>query len=207
MEKLSKTGDLDEYILGSEKWSLTTDSIRTYIVDRGASYHIADRKNLTKVEQLTIRGLDEPISLNTANGYIEATQYAYVHALELDMTVKVILLENSPAVLSLGRLCRQNNFELRWPGGIPSPSNGPILIKNKKIYNLFAQNDVPHITAARTSSKKVVSGPAEKAGEDKSEDKTELEKTQDEVQSLKKALETFKKIWKKTKSVTIESSE
>ena len=92
--------------------------------------------------------------------------------LRLDMTVKVILLENSPAVLSLGRPCRENNFEFRWPGGIPSPSNGPHLIKSKKVYNLFSQNDVPHITAARKSPKKKSSRPAEKAGEDKPKDKT-----------------------------------
>ena len=179
---------MEKFVLGSEKWNLTTDSVRTYIVDSGASYHIADINSLTEAEKLTIRDLDEVITLNTANGYIEATQYAYVQALELDMTVKVILLEDSPAVLSLGRLCRENNFEFRWPGGIPSPSNGPYLMRNNKVYNLFAQNDVPHITAARKSSKKATS-PVEK---ENPKDKSELEKAQEEVQSLKKALETSK---------------
>ena len=113
-----------------------------------------------------------PITLKTANGYNEATQYAIVYVKELGMSVRAILLENSPPVLSLGRLCRKDGFELRWAQGETNPGNEPHLLKNGQKYNLLFENDVPHVTAAKALT--VSTQPIESANHNVSPESDEI---------------------------------
>ena len=169
---------VEQYGLGAEKWNLSKSSARVYIVDSGASYHIASLAELSRDEKLTVKDLDEPITLKTANGYNEATQYAIVYVKELGMSVKAILLEDSPPVLSLGRLCRKDGFEFRWPQGEPHPSNAPHLLKGGQKFNLFSENDVPHVTAAKAIN------PEQPAESDKLDDSPELDESPETEESL-----------------------
>ena len=194
--------ETEEYGLGAEKWNLSKSSARIYIVDSGASFHIVDFSELSKDEQLTVKELPEPITLKTANGYNEATHYAIVYVKELGMSVKAILLEDSPAILSLGRLCRKDGFEFRWPQGEPGPSNEPHLIKDGHTYNLFSDNDVPHVTAA-----KEVKQPVESVKHNASPESDEVKKMKAERDEMKKAIDEFKITMDKNKEALEKAKE
>ena len=49
--------------------------------------------------------LQRPTTVVTANGEAQTEEEATVYVRELDLFVTVRLLENTPAVLSLGKLC------------------------------------------------------------------------------------------------------
>ena len=51
-----------------------------------------------------------PTTLMTANGEVQTREEATVYVKQLDLFVKVTLLEETPAVLSLGKLCENHGF-------------------------------------------------------------------------------------------------
>ena len=53
----------------------------------------------------------------TANGEVQTREEATVYVKELDLFVIVMLLEETPAVLSLGKLCEDHGFSYHWTSG------------------------------------------------------------------------------------------
>ena len=53
----------------------------------------------------------------TANGEVQTREEATVFVKELNLFVRVMLLEETPAVLSLGRLCEDRGFSYHWISG------------------------------------------------------------------------------------------
>ena len=72
---------------------------------------------LTKSFSLTI--------VITANGEVQTHEEAIVYVKELDIFLAMKVLENTPAVLSLGKLCDENGYSYEWING-----QKPHLIKN-----------------------------------------------------------------------------
>ena len=97
---------------------------REYVVDSGASFHLISRKDLTKRELQTVRPAEEPQTLATANGVVQATQEAEIYAKDLDLIVRALILEDVPPVLSLGRLVRNHQCEYIWK------DTDPVIRKN-----------------------------------------------------------------------------
>ena len=52
-----------------------------------------------------------------ANGEVLTKEEATVHVKELDFFVTVKLLEDTPAVLSLGKLCEDHGYSYEWTSG------------------------------------------------------------------------------------------
>ena len=50
----------------------------------------------------------------TANGEVQTREEATVYVEELDLFVKVMLLEETPAVLSLEKLCKDHGYTYHW---------------------------------------------------------------------------------------------
>ena len=46
----------------------------------------------------------------TANGEVRTKEEATVYVMQLDLLVKVMFLEETPAVLSLGKLCEDHGY-------------------------------------------------------------------------------------------------
>lgn len=139
--------------------------LRTLIVDSGASLHLVDRNSLTKAERKTIRRMLEPIPLQTANGIVWAEEECDMYVHELKLKVNAIVLEDSPPVLSLGKLCNGNGFKYVWvPREIPY-----LETKNGTKFLCYPRNDVPFITnseraEAMPSPESEASGDAEPRG-------------------------------------------
>ena len=72
--------------------------------------HMVSKRDLNSAELETMRTSRSPTTVMTANGEVQPREEAIVHVKELDLFVTVMLLEETPAVLSLGKLCEDHAF-------------------------------------------------------------------------------------------------
>ena len=86
---------------------------REFVVDFGASMHMVSRKDLNSAEFETGRISKSPTTMTTANGEV-LTKEATVYVRESDLFVTEMLLEDTPAVLSLGKLCEDHGENYHW---------------------------------------------------------------------------------------------
>ena len=56
-----------------------------------------------------------PTTVMTANGEVQTREEATVYVKELDLFVTVLLLEETPTVLSLGKLCEDHGIHTTGP--------------------------------------------------------------------------------------------
>ena len=122
------------------------------MVDSRASMDMRSRKNLNSAELETVRISRCPTSVITANGEVQTHEEATVYVKELDMFLTVKILEDTPAVLSLGKLCEDHGYSYEWANG-----QKPCLIKNGVRINCNKENYVPMVvpglsTASSSSS-------------------------------------------------------
>ena len=76
-----------------------------FVVDSGASMHMISKKDLSDAEMDTFTKSCSPTIVITANGEVQTHEEATVYVKELNIFLNVKVLENTPAVLSLGKLC------------------------------------------------------------------------------------------------------
>ena len=68
---------------------------------------MVSKKDLDKAGMETVRTSKSPTMVVAANGEVQTKEEATVYVRELDLFVTVMLLENTPTVLSLGKLCEE----------------------------------------------------------------------------------------------------
>ena len=87
---------------------------REFVVVSGATMHMVSKKDLNPAELETMRTSRNPTTAMTANGEVQTRDEATVFVKELDFFATVMLLEETPAVLSLGKVLRGSwkNFPL-----------------------------------------------------------------------------------------------
>ena len=98
----------DEWILPAT--STIKPEEREFVVDSGASMHIVSRKDLNSADLETVRVSKSPTTVVTASGEVLTREEAPVCVKQVDLFVKVMLLEETPAVLSLGKLCEDHGY-------------------------------------------------------------------------------------------------
>ena len=103
---------------------------REFVVDSGASMHMISNKDLSDAELDTLTKSCSPTIVLTANGKVQTHEVAIVYVKELDIFFTMKVLDNTPAVLSLGKLCDENGYSYEWING-----QQPHLIKKKKKRN------------------------------------------------------------------------
>ena len=79
--------------------------------------HMVSKRDLNSVELETTRISKNPTTVMTANGEVQTREEGTVYVKELDLFVTVMLLEETPAVLSLGKLCEDHGFSYHWTSG------------------------------------------------------------------------------------------
>ena len=83
---------------------------REFVVDSGASMHMISKKDLNDAEMDTLTKSCSPTVVITANGEVQTHEEATVYVKELDIFLTLKVLEDTPAVLSLGKLCDENGY-------------------------------------------------------------------------------------------------
>ena len=98
---------------------------REFVVDSGASMHMISKKDLSDAEMDTLTKSCSPTIVITANGEVQTHEEAIVYVKELDIFLTIKVLENTPAVLSLGKLCDEKGYSYEWinNNGIRIPCN------------------------------------------------------------------------------------
>ena len=86
-------------------------------VDSGARMHMVSKKDFYSAELETMRTSRSPTTVMTAKGEVQTREEATVYVKELDLLVKVMLLEETPAVLSFGKLSVDHGFSYHWISG------------------------------------------------------------------------------------------
>ena len=119
MYKLKEKDKATFYSLTNE-WIMPAASTmkpeeREFVVDSRASMHMVSGKDLNSAELETMRISRSPTTVMTANGEVQTREEATVFVKELDLFMTVMLLEESPAVLSLslGKLCKDHGYSYR----------------------------------------------------------------------------------------------
>ena len=90
---------------------------REFVVDSRASMHMISKKDLNSAEMDTLTKSRSPTTVITANGEVQTHEEATVYVKELDVFLTMKVLENTPAVLSLGKLCDENGYSYEWIKG------------------------------------------------------------------------------------------
>ena len=141
--KVPHQTDKGTFFSPSNGWCLPAPSVmkleeRKFVVDSGASMHMLCRKDLNTAELETVRVSRSPTTVVTANGEVQTKEEATVHVKELDLFVTVKLLEDTLAVLSLGKLCEDRGYSYHWTNG-----QKPQLIKDGRRTKCNTANYVP----------------------------------------------------------------
>ena len=76
--------------------------------------HMISKKDLSDAEMDTLTKSCSNTNVITANGEVQTHEEATVYVKELDIFLTMKVLENTPAVLSLGKLCDENGYSYEW---------------------------------------------------------------------------------------------
>ena len=120
---------------------------REFVVDSGASMHMISKKDLSDAEMDTLTKSCSPTIVITANGEVQTHEEAIVYVKELDIFLTMKVLENTPEVLSLGKLCDENGYSYEWIKG-----QKPHLIKDGIRIICNTENFVPIVIPRLSSS-------------------------------------------------------
>ena len=120
---------------------------REFVVDSGASMHMISNKDLSNAEMFTLMKSCSPTIVINANGEVQTHEEATVYVKELDLFLTMKVLEDTPAVLSLGKLCYENGYSYEWINGQKTH-----LIKDGIRIICNTENFVPIVVPGLTSS-------------------------------------------------------
>ena len=101
------------------------------------------KKDLSDAEMDTLTKSCSPTIVITANGEVQTHEEATVYVKELDIFLTMKVLDNTPAQLSLGKLCDENGYSYEWIHG--QKPNGIRIICN-------TENFVPIVVPGLSSS-------------------------------------------------------
>ena len=120
---------------------------REFVVDSGASMHMISKNDLNDDEMDTLTKSCSPTIVITANGEVQTHEAATVYVKELDIFLTKNVLEDTPAVLSLGKLCDEHGYSYECITG-----QKPHLIKNGFRIQCNTENFVPIVVPGLTMS-------------------------------------------------------
>ena len=109
--------------------------------------HMVSKKDLNSAELETMRTSRSPTTVMTANGEVQTREEANVCVKQLDIFVKVMFLEETPAVLSVGKFCEDHGYTYHWTSG-----QKPHLAKSGKRIDCKKSNYVPFVVPGLSTS-------------------------------------------------------
>ena len=90
---------------------------RECVVDSGASMQMISKKDLNSAELETLTTSKSPTTVITVNGEVQTHEEATVYVKEVDIFLTLKVLEDTPAVVSLGKLCDEHGYSYEWITG------------------------------------------------------------------------------------------
>ena len=96
---------------------------REFVVDSGESMHMISKIDSNSAEMDTLTKSCSPTIVITANGKVQTHEEATVFVKELGIFLTVKVLEDTPAVLSIGKLCDEHGYSYEWINGQKTTSH------------------------------------------------------------------------------------
>ena len=138
----NKAGKLDQRDSGADR----------YILDTGSGNHLVSIEDITQADLDDATQAEDPIYLDTANGQITVKKRVLLQVLSLMLVINALILPRTPAVLSVGRLTMEEDFDFLW-----FHRQIPWLIdKHGNYYPLEVEKFVPLLTEKRCAAKDVL---------------------------------------------------
>ena len=109
--------------------------------------HMISKKDVNDAEMDTLTKSCSPTTVITAIGEVQTHEEATVYVKELYIFLTMKVLEDTPAVLSLGKLCDENGNAYEWING-----QKPHLIKNGIRIQCNTENFVPIVVPGLSAS-------------------------------------------------------
>ena len=109
--------------------------------------HMISKKDLNSTELDTLTKSCSPTIVITANGEVQTHEEATVYVKELDIFLTRKVLEDTPAVSSLGKLCDEHGYSHEWING-----QKPHLIENGIRIQCNTENFVPIVVPGLSTS-------------------------------------------------------
>ena len=81
------------------------------------------KKDLSNTEMDTLTKSCSPTIVITANGEVQTHEEATVYVKEMDIFLTLKVLEDTPAVLSFGKLSDENGYSYEWINGTKTTSH------------------------------------------------------------------------------------
>ena len=105
--------------------------------------HMLSRKDLSSAELETLQKSRILTTVTTTKWEVHTSEEAHVNFHDLELFVMVQILDDTPAVLSLGVLCEEHGCANEWTSGQKQhlTKNGKTILCNKeKSFLLFSQD-------------------------------------------------------------------
>ena len=109
--------------------------------------HKVIKRDLNSSELETIRTSRSPTTVMTVNGEVQTREEATVYVKDLDLFVMIMLLEETPALLSLDQHCQDDGYTYHWTSG-----QKPHLTKNGKRVACNISDYVPFVVPGLSTS-------------------------------------------------------
>ena len=109
--------------------------------------HMTSKRDLNIAQLETVTTSRSPTTVITANGEVRTNEEATVYVKELDTFLTMKVLEDTPAVLSLGKLCDEHGYSYEWING-----QKPHFIKNGIRTQCNTENFVPIVVPGLSTS-------------------------------------------------------
>ena len=108
--------------------------------------HMLGRKDLNFDELENVRVSRSPTTASTANGEVQTNEEVTVFAHDLELVVTVQILEDTPAVLSPGKLCEHHGYSHEW-ASCQKPTSKPKWHKNPMQHGKLCTDCCPRFIA------------------------------------------------------------
>ena len=131
-----------------------------WILDTGSSNHLVSPDSLSGRLKNAVRENAHAVRLATANGIIEAADTVDVFIPDLNANARILVLPDTPSVLSVGRLVEQHGCAFHW-----TPEGARIIDPDGGVHPCDVRNHVPHLDAGSLPARDAcVPAPALPAG-------------------------------------------
>ena len=110
--------------------------VNAFIIDSGSGQHLIRRSMVASEEHITY--CEEGLLLQTANGIVKSHLKTRVNIKRLGIKVDAWILDNTPLVLSTGKLIEENGCDFQWDHRTKKAT----LSKDRQKFNLIIQRGV-----------------------------------------------------------------
>ena len=152
IEKITKDEDDDNEGNSDLGYAYSTVKISKkmkFIMDTGCGYDLISHRKARELDLDVHEGNDRMVFL-TANGITETREVAKCSLDSFQEEAKPFILEQTPAVLSVGMRCMKLGYTFVWP-----PNDQPFMINQSgKRISLHSKDDIPYLIPGNDSEPK-----------------------------------------------------